>query len=74
MIIAEIFILLGILVTGSLQTMTGEHYTEYDNQQGIKLFTSLKQEYIPVGCVPPASADHACFNSHHQMSLAEDQM
>ena len=34
----------------------------------VALFTTLKQERLSVGCVPPACAGHTCFNSH-QMSL-----
>ena len=29
----------------------------------------IQQESIPVGCIPPACANHTCFNRHHHMSL-----
>ena len=30
------------------------------------------QESIPVGCVPPTSADRTCFNSHEMSVLGVD--
>ena len=62
---------------GNLLKTTFLHQSQAVLFKGLKttstLQLQLKQENIPVGCVPPTCANSTCFNSHKVRALVGER-